>query len=70
MFPEMMALFVRVVNVGVTNALNIVQQLGVVDQCLTQVHPILPLPARDDIVDRCRGVTMMIEMTMFHHRQP
>jgi len=64
--PEMVTLGIGVRNVSVANLLHLVQQSTICQNGLAQVCPILPLTARDHIVNGREGEALMVEMAMKH----
>lgn len=64
--PEVVPLGIGVVDVSRADALDPIQEARIVDRSTAQVGPILPPPARDDVVDRCSGVVPVVQVAVFH----
>ena len=64
--PEVVTLCVRIVNVPCANSLDSIQNRRVLDRRCTQIGPVLPPAARDDVVHRCGGVALVVEVPVFH----
>ena len=64
--PELVPLGIGVVDVSRADALDPIQEARIVDRSAAQVGPILPPPARDDVVDRCGGVVLVVQVAVFH----
>lgn len=63
----MIALRIRVRRVGDANFLYLRKQRAVDQNCRTQLSPVRPLTARDDIVNRRKRKSLGINMAMKHN---
>lgn len=64
--PKMITLSVGVRNVRTANALHLVQQRLIPQDCLTQTSPVIPSPARDHVINSGESEALMVEMSVEH----
>ena len=62
----MMALRVGVTNMRLANAFNLAQKRRVRQHRAAQLGPVLPAPARNYIVNACKGELLMVEVAVQH----
>ena len=65
-FPEVIALCIRIGDMRRTDAQHLLAYLGVSQQCGTQSRPVGALAPPDDVVDGSKGQFVVGEVTMQH----
>jgi len=64
--PEVVTLGVGIGSVKAADSLHLVQQGTISQNGQAQLSPIPPSTARNDIVDRCEGEALKVEVAMKH----
>ena len=64
--PEVMALRVGVDDLRCADLFDLVEQCRIVEGRLPEIRPVVPSAARDDVVDGCGGVPLMVQMSVQH----
>ena len=64
--PKRVALGVAIIGVRGADMLDILLHGGVSFACVAQCLPVHQCAARDDVVNRCERVHVVVEMAMFH----
>jgi hypothetical protein len=64
--PEVMALRIRISDIGAADALHFVQQRAVAEHRTAQLGPVLPTAARNHVVDGSESETLVVEVAMVH----
>lgn len=67
--PEVIALGERVSQVGAAHAVYFVQQARVSQNRLSQLGPVIPTAARNDVVDGGERVRWMVKVSVQHGGQ-
>lgn len=55
---------------GLADTRHLVQNGSVCQHSLAQLHPIVPAPAQNHVVDRCERETLMVEVAVKHGAAP